>query len=103
LGVNIMRRAAKLLIGLAATVVALGLFLLPVVPISVASVVTLGCNNPSGTGCASYYPLQYPASASVMYAYFGLGAVQIPSSGHSYCLMYGNPGIMCGFAMQRMS
>jgi hypothetical protein len=39
-----------------------------------------------------------------MYAYFGAGAVQVPvSSGHSYCLMYGNPGTMCGFAMQRMN
>jgi hypothetical protein len=39
-----------------------------------------------------------------MYAYFGAGAVQVPvSSGHSYCLMYGNPGTMCRLAMQRMN
>ncbi len=91
---------------LAGALVILGLFLLPVVPISVASVVTLDCGTPSGPiSCTSYYPLQGGSvSASVMYAYFGVGAVQIPSaSGHTYCLMYDSPGTMCGFAMEQMS
>ena len=99
-----MKQTAKLVIAIAATEVGLGLFLLPVVPISVASVVTLECSTPSGpVSCTSYYTLQGPTSASVMYAYFGAGAVQIPgSNGHSYCFVYGSPGTMCGFAMKRM-
>jgi hypothetical protein len=41
-----------------------------------------------------------------MYAYFGVGAVQISNpygADHSYCLMYGDPGTMCGFAILRMN
>jgi hypothetical protein len=40
-----------------------------------------------------------------MYAYFGVGAVNVPNpsfAGHTFCLMYGNPGDMCGYAYQRM-
>jgi len=101
-----VKRATQYVLVIVVVAVVLSLFLLPVVPISVASVVTLECNNPSGpVSCTSYYPLQGGSvSASVMYAYFGLGAVQIPgSSGHSYCLMYGNPGTICGYSMHRMN
>jgi len=94
-----------LVLGLAGALVVLGLFLLPVVHISVASVVALDCSTPSGPiSCVSYYPLQSgSASASVIYAYFGVGAVQIPSAGgHMYCLEYDSPDTMCGFAMTQM-
>jgi hypothetical protein len=88
--------------GLAAAVVVLGvlgLFLLPVVPITVVFDCSGGMECPVGV-------LPVSASASVTYAYFGFGTVQVPNTlggGHSYCLMYGNPGTMCGFPLQRMS
>jgi hypothetical protein len=92
-----VKRTTKLVLGSAALLV-LGLFLLPVVPIMVVD----NCNG--GIECpVSVIPIS--ASASVMYAYFGAGAVQVPGSlapGHVYCLMYGNPGTMCGAPWQRM-
>jgi len=89
-----MKRAAKLALGVAAVLVVLGLFLLPVVPIAVS------CGEHLST--LSFGCLRFSASASVMYAYFGVGAVQLPFS-HSYCFTYGNSGNMCGSGMQRMS
>ena len=95
LNAKVMKRTTKLVIALAVTVIVLGLFLIPVVPI------TVGLTCPPGVFC---FLGHYPASASMMYAYFGVGAVQLSgmSGGHAYCLMYGNPGIMCGFTVQRM-
>ncbi len=91
-----MKREAKLVIVLAAVVLVLGLFLLPVVPITVEPY----C-SPHLIGC----PLSESVSASMMYAYFGVGSVYVPnySGGNNYCVMYGNPGTMCGVIMQRMS
>ena len=99
-----MKRAAKLVLGVAAVAVVLGLFLVPIVPITVAST--------EGTQNSSIVTGSYTASASMMYAYLGLGAVYVPSPPnpygavtmltHSYCLMVGNPGTMCGYSMQRM-
>ncbi|MGA2198302.1 MAG: hypothetical protein ABSG45_00010 [Nitrososphaerales archaeon] len=92
-----MKSWAKISVGLAAALVVLALFLLPVVSISVEA--ATGTPNSSVDHITS-------ASASMMYAYFGVGAVQISNSyggGHSYCLMYGDPGTMCGFAMHRMN
>jgi len=85
-----MKRTTKLALGLAAVVVVLGLFLLPVVPITVAF---------------SSGPIMYvaPASVSPMYAYLGLGMVYVPhafSDGHSFCWMEGSSGTMCGIPMQ---
>ncbi len=90
-----MKRTAKLVLSLATVLVVLGLFLLPVVSINVEA--ARGTPNSSVNYSTS-------ASASMMYAYFGVGAVQVPgmSGGHAYCLMYGNPGTMCGQPMQRM-
>lgn len=92
-----MKRTAKLALGLAAVLVVLGLFLLPVVPITVS----WGCEGTFAPTCFTS-----SASASVMYAYSGIGAVQVPVlgelGGHTYCLMNGNPGTMCGYTMQRM-
>lgn len=95
-----MKREVKVVLGLAAVVVILGLLLLPVVPITVSA----GCETSATINFGPCVAILASGSASVMYAYFGAGAVQVPvSSGHSYCLMYGNPGTMCGFAMQRMN
>ena len=84
-----MKRTAKLALGLAIVLVSLTLLLLPVVPITVA----LTAPQTIATGVE-----MAPASASVTYAYFGMGAVYVESfgGGHVYCLMYGNPGTMCG-------
>ena len=97
-----MGRTAKLVLGVAAVVV-LALFLLPVVPITVASPYTEGTPR----SLSSYQS----ASASMMYAYFGVGAVSVPnpnplltgSAPQTYCLAYGNPGVMCGYPLQRMN
>jgi hypothetical protein len=100
-----MKRRAKLVLSVAGVLVVLGLFLLPMVPISVAWPVVASCYTPTGSiSCAAYYPIREGSvSASVMYAYFGVGGVQIPiANGHTYCLMYGNPSTMCGFAMTQM-
>lgn len=77
-------------------VVVVCLFLLPTVPITVAL-----APAPYGPG---EVPVNEPASASPMYAYLGFGAVYVPNGagGHSYCLMRGNPGTMCGHYMQWM-
>jgi hypothetical protein len=93
-----MKRAVKLALGLAAVLVVLGLFLLPVVSITVVDNCSGGMEYP-----VSVIPVS--ASASVMYAYFGVGAVQVPgpfAPGHVYCLMDGNPGTMCGAPWQLM-
>ena len=84
-------------LGLVAVLLVVVLFLLPVVSIGVEA--ATGTPNSSVERVTS-------ASASMMYAYFGVGVVQVPhpyDSGHTYCFMYGNPGTMCGFAMQRMN
>ena len=75
----------------------MGLFLLPVVPITVS----VDCENLTLPGCI---PGAQSASASAMYAYFGAGAVQVPGpyGSHSYCLMSGDPTVMCGLPMQRL-
>jgi hypothetical protein len=62
-----MKRAAKLSLVLVAAVLIVGLFFIPVVPIRVGT----GCFG----FCTSLEPLTVSASASVMYAYFGFGAV----------------------------
>jgi len=94
----------KFILVLAAVVVVSGLFLVPVVPIRVERVTCYGL-------CASIETPPLSASASVMYAYLGVGGVQVPNPVpnpggvlvlNSYCFMYGNPGTMCGLAMQRM-
>ena len=97
-----MKLAAKLTLGLAAVAAAiLVLFLLPVVSISLAS---MSICSPE-YGVSSCPPPVYPGSASMAYAWFGIGAVYVPSPpglvmgpSHSYCLMDGNPGTMCGYA-----
>jgi hypothetical protein len=75
------------------------LFLLPAVPITVAQE-----QDPYLPGTLHVAPVNVSASASPMYAWFGFGAVYVPNGagGHSYCLMRGNPGTMCGAYMQRM-
>jgi len=89
-------RATEFALGVAVVVV-LGLFLLPVVPITVS----VDCENLTLPGCI---PGVQSAFASTMYAYFGAGAVQVPGSydSRSYCLMSGNPTVMCGLPMQRL-
>lgn len=95
-----MKREVKVVLGLAVVVVVFDLFLLPVVPITVSA----GCETSATINFGPCVAIPASGSASVMYAYFGAGAVQVPvSSGHSYCLMYGNPGTMCRLAMQRMN
>jgi hypothetical protein len=80
-------------LGLAAVALVLILFLVPVVSITVVPTACLQCTD-----------LPMGASASLMYAYHGVGAVYVPNygTGHSYCIMYGNPGTMCGYAEHRM-
>ena len=92
-----MKRTTKLVLGLVAVLVVLGLFLLPVVPVGVG----YSCNPQQDSVCPLGSSDVY-AHASVMYAYFGLGAVQMPVGGQPYCFMYGNPGTMCGQPMERM-
>jgi hypothetical protein len=42
-----------------------------------------------------------------MYAYFGVGAVQVSGTygpihaNSAYCMMYGDPGAMCGLPLHR--
>jgi hypothetical protein len=99
-----MRRAAKLAVGLAVAAVVLGLFLMPAVPISIEP----DCASPTGT-CSGGPGV--PASTSVTYAYLGAGAVRVPNfsplligpTSYSYCLVYGNPGMMCGQSVQRIN
>lgn len=90
-----MKGTTKLVIGLAVVVLGAILFLVPVEAIPVESTCPLGVNLCSVSAI--------PPSASVTYYYFGVGAVYVPnySGGHSYCLMYGNPGTMCGVWMKR--
>jgi hypothetical protein len=90
-----MKRATKFILGAAAVVIVLGLFLLPIVPVTVAF--SPRPDLPSGGAMFTE-----SASASPMYAYFGFGTVYVPNNhaGHSYCLMEGNPGTMCGIFMQ---
>ena len=90
------RRAVGYVLGLAA-VVMLGLFLLPVVPVTVGR----GVQEPDR---ASLAPGVQSAYASAMYAYLGYGAVQVPGPNGSehYCLVSGNPTVMCGLQMQRI-
>ena len=79
--------------------VVLGLFLVPAESIRVVN----DCIQVHGADCpVSVIPIS--ASASVTYAYFGIGAVQVPGlhGGHAYCLMYGSPETMCGAPWQRM-
>ena len=93
-----MKRRSKmaLLVGVMA-IFAGALFLLPVVPITVS----WGCEGTFAPTCFTS-----SASASVMYAYSGVGMVRVPVlgelGGYVYCLMNGNPGTMCGYFMQRM-
>jgi hypothetical protein len=94
-----MERWAKITLGLAAAAVVLGLFLLPLVTISVEAAST------SANSSVDVFHLT-SASASMMYAYFGVGAVQVSNpygGGHTYCLMSEDPGTMCGFVMHRMN
>jgi hypothetical protein len=90
------RRAVGSVLGLAA-VVMLGLFLLPVVPITVGA----ECKNLTVPGCA---PGVQSAYASAMYAYLGYGAVQVPGpyGSEHYCLVSGDWTVMCGLQMQRI-
>jgi hypothetical protein len=83
-----MKRLAKLgLVSAVAVLVALGVFLLPVVPISVE----YACNG-SASGCSQ---LSYSTFASVTYASFHVGAVYVKDNGdgrfNQYCWMEGNP------------
>ncbi|MGA2663987.1 MAG: hypothetical protein ABSF83_03500 [Nitrososphaerales archaeon] len=95
-----MKTPTKLVLVILAACVVLALFLLPVVSIAVAS--TVICPNSPSSMCVVS---DTHAQASMMYAYFGVGLVGVPnaSGGHAYCLMYGNPGTMCGLRMQRMN
>ena len=96
-----MKRMVSAILGVVAVAVVLLLFLLPVVSISVQFT--------RGTANSSVDLFQTSVSASIMYAYFGVGAVQVPNSvvnaygmHYSYCLMYGNPGTMRGVSAQRV-
>jgi len=92
-----MRLGAKIILGLVTAFVLMFLFLLPWVSIPVEAA------NTSGNPAEGALQLGW-ASGSVMYAYFGVGAVQVPNPyavGHTYCFMYGDPGTMCGFVMHR--
>jgi len=86
---------------IAAACVVLVLFLLPVIPITVT---VLSCEAATifpPSGCQQRSEM---ASSSVTYAFFGLGSVYVPNysaTSRSYCLMYGNPGTMCGWVMHR--
>ncbi|MGA2663329.1 MAG: hypothetical protein ABSF83_00090 [Nitrososphaerales archaeon] len=83
-------RVMQLAVVVAAAVVALTIFLIPIVPVTV----TLNCSDLPGCPYVAA-----PAQASITYAYFGVGAVQVPhlnDGGYSYCVMHGNPGSMCG-------
>ena len=93
-----MKRRSKVALGLIVTLVVLGLFLLPVVPIRVTEYPPTDPTGVSG-GISTSVP------ASPTYAYFGVGAVYVPDYllGHSYCLIYGSPHTMCGIHMQRMN
>jgi hypothetical protein len=79
-----MKRATKLVLGLAvATVAVLALFLLPVVPLS------RGPACFGGAGCDTFHS---SARASVTYAYFGVGEVYVTVINgdfvsHTYCWM----------------
>lgn len=100
-----MKRASKLALGLAALVVVLALFLLPIIPIQVSPTDTPSCATKPPVDvypCTVFF--EGSARASVMYAYLGMGTVQIAnSSSYAYCLVYGNPGTMCGQPVQRMN
>jgi hypothetical protein len=100
-----MKRATKVVLGSGIVVgVLLGLFLLPVIPISVQYV----CFG-NATMCAE---LSYSTFASVTYASFNVGAVYVRDNNDgrfsSYCWMQGNPvnnpGVnndaMCGTLVQ---
>jgi hypothetical protein len=99
-----MKRLAKLALGsVAAVLVVLGLFLLPIVPISVGYV----CNG-NASECAQ---LSYSTFVSVTYASFHVGAVYVKDNSDGtfsqYCWMQGDPvgnpsingGAMCGSAV----
>jgi hypothetical protein len=95
-----MRRAAKAGLGLAAAgvVIVAFFFLVPVFAITVVFVCPAGDRE-----CpVSVVPIS--ASASVMYAKFGVGAVYVPndSGGHNYCFISVNNGMMCGTDFQRI-
>jgi hypothetical protein len=98
-----MKRGAKFALGLSAVAVIMLLFLLPVVTVTVQA----NCKEvyPEGIICVPDNP-SVPvsmtfasASASVMYAYLRIGAIQVPGPNygqHQYCLVYGDPSTMCG-------
>ena len=95
-----MRRAAKARLGLAAAgvVIVAFFFLVPVFAITVVFVCPAGDRE-----CpVSVVPIS--ATASVMYAKFGVGAVYVPndSGGHNYCFISVNNGMMCGTDFQRI-
>lgn len=103
-------RATRIALSLAAAIAFLVLFLVPVVPISVSAPVCNSSTVFAGPGCATWYSAPGSSSASVIYAYLGIGAVRVvdmsplligPLS-YRYCVMVGNPGTMCGQAMQRI-
>jgi hypothetical protein len=80
-----------LILGLA-TLVVLGLFLLPVVPVTF----DIACNGMPG--CPHVLD---SGSSSITYSYFGVGAVQVQgyNGGHAYCLMHGSPSTVCGIPL----
>jgi hypothetical protein len=93
-----MRQLVKVGLGVAGVVIVAFFFLVPVFAITVVFVCPAGDRD-----CpVSVVPIS--ASASVMYAKFGVGAVYVPndSGGHSYCFISVNNGMMCGTDFQRI-
>ena len=102
-----VKRAAKLALGFAVVAVVFGLFLLPLVPIKIGGTPCQQYPTLNGCGLGRETTSGTTASASVMYAYFDVGAVQLPSpyfGNLSYCLMDGNShGMMCGYPVEPVS
>jgi hypothetical protein len=93
-----MRQLVKVGLGVAGVVIVAFFFLVPVFAITDVFVCPAGDRD-----CpVSVVPIS--ASASVMYAKFGVGAVYVPndSGGHSYCFISVNNGMMCGTDFQRI-
>jgi len=94
-----MKRAVKVGLAVVPIAIILGLFLLPIVPMTVSY---LPCKECMGG------MIRESASASASYAFFGAGMVYVPnaypSTGHTYFWLSGDgeSGTICGYAMERV-
>jgi hypothetical protein len=89
-----MKKASKAVLVLAAIGMVSALLLVPAVQIPVVPV----CSISQDSKCPLFDNYIY-GSGSVAYAYFGIGAIQVPNlygAGRGYCLIYGHPAITCG-------